>query len=98
MYTILRMGLSIFLHHFWRSAYFPFFLHPKCELNCISQIGKKYSGTIYIVHLMVYEIFSILFRRGGIATMFSVVAPVLVYVGALLYAYLWEKLKQSVNR
>ena len=30
--------------------------------------------------------------------MFSVVAPVLVYVGALLYAYLWEKLKQSVNR
>lgn len=90
-------GLIYFFTPLLSICVFIIFLYPKRELYYVSLIGRKYSGTIYIAHLIVYEIFSILFRKAGLNTVFSVAAPVLVYIGALIYAYLWEQVKQTLK-
>lgn len=73
---------------------FVCFLFSDIQESIISKIGKDCSSTIYVAHLMIYEVSSMVCNRIGLINCFLVGAPIIVFISSLLYACTWNKIKQ----
>ena len=75
---------------------FVCFLFSDMQESIVSKIGKEYSSTIYVSHLMIYEVSSMVCNSLGLAPIFSIGAPIVVFILALLYSSTWNKIKHCI--
>ena len=75
---------------------FVYFLFSDMQESIVSKIGEKNSGTIYVSHLMIYEVSSMVCNNLGLARVFSIGAPIMVFLLALLYSSTWNKVKHCI--